>query len=93
MSGSYKGRVLMPTAARPDHQHVSGRQGTCAWCGETCYGPKDQPTRCPRCDSDEIDWIVPVVPVADAPHQHFRDAHTPGSIAYVMLNARSKRAG
>jgi hypothetical protein len=92
VSGSYKGRVLMPKAARPDHQHVSGRQGTCAWCGETCYGPKDQPTVCPRCGSDEIDWVPPIEPPPAPPHRHFRDEHIPGSIAYALL-AGGKRHG
>lgn len=92
MSGSYKGRVLMPTAARASAQHIAGRQGVCAWCGEPCYGPKDQPVRCPRCDSDEIDWVIPVDTTTAAPHQHFRNTHTPGSIAIGMLG-RLKRAG
>lgn len=90
MSGSSKGRVLGPTAARESSQHVVRRQGVCAWCGELCYGPKDSPSTCPRCGSDEIDWI-PAEPAAATPHQHFRDTHIPGSIAYTMLSGGRRR--
>jgi hypothetical protein len=63
MPGSVKGRVLLHTKARvvrPD------REGVCAWCGFTVFGPhEDVPAviLCPRCQSDEIDWIAPEVPV------------------------------
>lgn len=91
MSGSAKGRVIGNIATRAPARILPAQHGVCAWCGEGAWCPGDLPTSlvfCGRCGSHEIDWIpppAPPVPRPPDPHQHFCNAHTPGSVALVML--------
>ncbi len=60
MSGSVKGRVILSRVPVV-------RRGTCAWCGETVFGRDGVTHRCPRCGSEEIDWIPLAPPIAALP--------------------------
>ena len=66
MPGSVKGRVMLNRARV--HTPPLDREGVCAWCGLTVFGPAEGEAVvwCPRCASDEIDWIAPP-PVPPAP--------------------------
>lgn len=88
MSGSVKGRVIGNRLARPSTQFLIEREGSCAWCGFEVRAPKDGEICCPRCQSEEIDWITPATPVPPAATRT-RDANwLPGSYAYPMFGCR-----
>lgn len=89
MSGSAKGRALLPKAARTLGQHKPEREGSCAWCALTIFGPSAAAqvvVACFRCGSTEIDWIVPAPP----PTNHYtRDInYLPGLLSCSLLGAR-----
>ena len=84
--GSAKGRVIGSTATRGKVIPLRGRRtGTCAWCGYEIFRPRESVSHCPNCAAIEIDWEDPPTPVAPVAHQHIRDDHVPGSIAFGML--------
>lgn len=88
MSGSLKGRVLLPASARPSRQETP-REGICAWCGGPVLGTTAG--CCGRCGSQEIDWATPRVQDPERRHVVRDEAHTPGTIAYSVLGATVHR--
>lgn len=89
MSGSAKGRVLGPKAARDLGQHKYEREGSCAWCALTVFAPSitiRPVVHCNRCGSTEIDWLPPIIPPKTP---YTRDvAHLAGTLSLTMLGAR-----
>lgn len=89
MSGSAKGRVLGPKAARDLGQHKPEREGSCAWCGLTIFAARAalQPVvQCSRCGSTEIDWLTPTPP----PENHYTrdEGHLSGVLSFALRGAR-----
>ena len=80
--GSVKGRVLMPRAARVQHQDLITREGSCAWCGLDIRAGEGPVVWCPRCGSNEVDFPERPTPVK---HTHVADTHCPGSIAFGVM--------
>jgi hypothetical protein len=80
MSGSAKGRVILPRVRRG--AQVKARcMGVCAWCGWETTSPKVAGLVCLRCESDEIDWVPAAGRITPTRDEQF--AH--GSIALGLL--------